>query len=109
MKKSYYDKKKDAYIDVTTGNEYHPKGYCELCGSSYLLAVHHYLNQRKCIEDMKTKLKYPKTYTKEFIQENQKLFTLCIQCHSDVEHLSNKRFFEKYGIERKEFINLKEE
>lgn len=109
MKKSYFDKKKGKYIDTTTGNEYIPKTSCELCGSQYMLSVHHYLNQQKALRDMEsTKVKFPNMWTKEFVQENQKLFTLCYQCHADVENLDEKKFFEKYRIEKEEFIYERE-
>jgi hypothetical protein len=105
MKKSYYDKKKNKYIDTTTGREYTPKGLCEICKSPYFLTVHHFLNQQKCLNDLNAKkVKHPKMWTKEFIDENQKLFTLCTQCHSDVERLSKEKFFEKYKREKSRFI-----
>jgi hypothetical protein len=105
MKKSYYDKKKNKYIDTTTNREYTPKGLCEICKSPYFLTVHHFLNQQKCLNDLNAKkVKHPKMWTKEFIDENQKLFTLCTQCHSDVERLSKEKFFEKYKREKSRFI-----
>lgn len=103
MKKSYY--KNGKYIDTTTGNEYIPKSKCELCGSTYLLSVHHYLNQQKALRDLSSrKVRYPSTWTEEFIKENQKLFTLCIQCHSDVENMSEERFYQKYNRKLSDFI-----
>jgi 5-methylcytosine-specific restriction endonuclease McrA len=48
-------------------------------------------------------------WTKEFIDENQKLFTLCTQCHSDVENLSKEKFFEKYKREKRKYIFCEEQ
>ena len=45
-----------------------------------------------------------KTMTKEFIQENQKLFTLCSECHNAVHYMSDERFYNRYGRSRSEFI-----
>ena len=105
MKKSYYDKKKNKYIDTTTNREYTPKGLCEICKSPYFLTVHHFLNQQKCLKDLASKkVKHPKDWTKEFIDENQKLFTLCFQCHADVENLADDKFLRKYGVDRSRFI-----
>lgn len=106
-KKSYY--KDGEYIDVTTGKTYIPKGYCQLCGKRANITIHHFLNQQKCLRDMKSqKIRFPKMWTKDFIIENQKLFELCLQCHSDVEHLSDERFKDKYRIERSYFIYKEE-
>ena len=55
MKKSYFDKKRNKYIDTTTGQEYTPKGLCEICKSPYFLTVHHFLNQQKCLNDLNAK------------------------------------------------------
>lgn len=104
MKKSYY-LKNGLYYDTTTGREYRKKGYCEICKSPYFLTVHHFLNQQKCLNNLNAKkVKHPKDWTKEFIDENQKLFTLCTQCHSDVENLSKEKFFEKYKREKRKYI-----
>ena len=71
MKKSYFDKTKGKYIDTTTGTEYLPKAKCELCGSSYALSVHHYLNQQKALRDLNSKkVRFPNMWTEEFIKEN---------------------------------------
>ena len=103
MKKSYF--KDGLYFDTTTGRTYEPKHYCEICKTSYRLSVHHYLNQQKCLKDLASKkVKHPKDWTKEFIDENQKLFTLCFQCHADVENLADDKFKRKYGVERSRFI-----
>ena len=107
MKKSYFDKKKCKYIDTTTGKEYEPKTSCELCGSSYALSVHHFLNQQKALRDLKSKkVRFPNMWTEEFIKENQKLFTLCFQCHTDVENMSEEKFYKKYKRELSEFIYI---
>ena len=103
-KKSYFDNKKGVYIDTTRNIEYIPKNRCELCGSSARLSVHHYLAQQKCLRDKDTKVVYPSTWTHEFINHNQKLFTLCFQCHAEVEHGNNEKFKQKYGIDRSYFI-----
>ena len=64
-----------------------------------------FLNQQKCLNDLNAKkVKHPKMWTKEFIDENQKLFTLCTQCHADVERLSKENFFEKYKREKRKYI-----
>ena len=103
MKKSYF--KDGVYIDTTTGRTYKPKHYCEICRTFSRLSVHHYLNQQKCLKDLTSKkVKHPKDWTKEFIDENQKLFTLCFQCHADVENLADDKFKRKYGVERSKFI-----
>lgn len=95
-KKSYYEN--NVYIDITTGNEYLPKTYCELCGITFGLTVHHYLRQSKCLKDLKAKkTRTPATWTQDFINDNQQLFTLCLDCHSKVESLSKERFYEHYG------------
>ena len=104
MKKSYYEKS-GLYFDVTTGRRYIPRDRCELCGTSHFLTVHHYLNQQKAIKDLNAKkVRYPSTWSKEFIDKNQKLFTLCVQCHNDVENLDNDKFFDKYLVPKGFFI-----
>lgn len=95
----------DIYWDVTTGKHYKVKPCCELCKTKYPLSVHHYLNQQKCLRDTSgKKVKFPKMWTQEFIDENQKLFTLCFQCHSDVENMNPSKFFEKYGRKKSDFV-----
>lgn len=107
MKKSYYDKTKNCYIDTTTYREYYPKTQCEICGASYPLSVHHFLNQTRCLKSLEAKkVKFPKMWTEDFINDNQKLFTLCFQCHNDVENLSNEKFKQKYNLNRSDFIYL---
>ena len=100
--RSYY--KNGEYIDVTTGRSYQPKYTCEICGSRIALSVHHFLKQQKCMRDMKSKIKAPYIWTKEFIEKHQKLFTLCLNCHHDVDFMEDGLFFEKYGIKRSEFV-----
>ena len=104
-KKSYYDKSKNCYIDTTRNIEYYPKSYCELCGSTSYLTCHHFIPQhtyKNAIETVKTRV--PKTLTQEFVNENQKIWTLCLNCHSDVHSMSNERFYNKYGVERSNYI-----
>ncbi|MBR5304906.1 MAG: hypothetical protein IKU37_08800 [Candidatus Gastranaerophilales bacterium] len=104
MKKSYY-LKSGLYYDTTTGRTYIPKSRCELCGTTHFLTVHHYLNQQKAIRDINAKkVRYPSTWTEEFVKEKQKLFTLCTQCHNDVDNLDEKKFFDKYLIQKSFFI-----
>ena len=100
--RSYY--KDGLYIDVTTGKSYQPEVKCELCNKSTKLTVHHYLKQQKCMRDKNSKIKAPYIWTQEFINKNQKLFTLCLDCHADVEFMDDDEFYEKYDIERSEFI-----
>ena len=108
MKKSHF-LENGMYFDVTTQTKYIPKKRCELCKASYPLSVHHYLNQQKCIRDTQSKrIKHPKMWTQEFIDENQKLFTLCYQCHADVENMSNYKFFQRYGRNKNDFIYLED-
>ena len=104
MRKSYY-LDNGLYYDVTTDKIYVPKSYCEITGVNYGLTIHHKLSQNRCLNSLKsTKIRHPKTWTKEFIQENQKLFTLNIQVHADVHSMSDEHFYQKYGIERRNFI-----
>lgn len=105
FKKSYYNKNKGCYIDTTRNVEYYPKSYCEICGQRQYLTCHHYISQhsyKNAIESIK--IKFPKTLTQDFVNENQKIYTLCLNCHADVHSMSDERFYQKYGIERKNFI-----
>lgn len=101
-KRSYW--KNDVYIDITTGRLYEPKAYCELCGCTTQLTVHHYLPQQKCLRDINSKLSFPNMWNASFVRSHQKLFTLCWQCHADVEHMSSDRFYAKYNRPRSDFI-----
>lgn len=104
MKKSHYIEN-GLYLDTTTGNTYQPKEYCELCKSYHNLTVHHFIEQQKALRDLKAKkVITPNTMTLEYLQENQKLFTVCLQCHTDIHHLSDERFYKKYGRYKKDFI-----
>ena len=101
-KRSYYDG--NIYVDVTTGRRYLPKTFCELCGKRINLTVHHFLKQQKCMRDRNSKIKAPYIWDEEFVKENQKLFTLCIFCHSDVELMDDDKFYLEYGVERSVFV-----
>ena len=104
MKKSYY-LEGGLYFDTTTQTVYEPKSYCEICGKRNTLTVHHKLIQHKCLKDLATKRTItPSTWTQEFINKNQKLFTVCLQCHSDIHNCNNETFFDRYKISRSEFI-----
>ena len=102
MKKSYYTED-GYYMDITTGKKYLPKRYCEICGTFHWLTVHHRLSQNKCIRDLQSKIKTPKTWTQEFINENQKLFTVCLNCHANI-HANSDNFWQKYNLNKKEYI-----
>ena len=88
-KRSYY-LPDGRYFDTTTDRIYEPKEYCEICGANWPLTVHHYLDQNKCLRDKDSKIKAPYIWTQEFINEHQKLFTLCVDCHTIVEKKGNK-------------------
>lgn len=104
MKKSYY-LEGGLYFDTTTQTVYEPKPYCEICGRRNMLTVHHKLIQHKCLKDLATKRTItPSTWTQEFINKNQKLFTVCLQCHSDIHNCNNEAFFDRYKRNRNEFI-----
>ena len=104
IQKSYY-LENGLYFDVTTKRTYEPKQYCELCGGHSYLTVHHFLLQHRCIKDLSAqKTITPSTWTKEFIEQHQKLFTLCVNCHHDVHGMSDERFLEKYGKERSLYV-----
>lgn len=104
MKKSYYLENGN-YFDVTTQREYTPKQYCELCGCHNRLTIHHFLSQNKCLRDLKTKkLNYPSMWNQDFIDKNQQLFTLCLQCHTDIHNMSDEHFYNKYHIERENYV-----
>ena len=94
MKKSGYDLDSGFYLDVTTGRLYEPKLYCEICGINHYnarLDVHHYLPQGKCLRDVKSKDPKPCHWSQEFINENQKLFTVCRQCHDAIHARGRKK------------------
>lgn len=105
MKKSYYLENGN-YFDITTGQEYTPQQYCDICGCHDRLTVHHYLSQNKCLRDIKIKkTRYPSTWTQEFINQNQQLFTLCLQCHADLHNMSEENFYKKYHIKKDFYIH----
>ena len=91
--KSGFDIESGLYKDVTTGRLYEPKLYCEICGINHWnaqLEVHHYLPQQKCERDKKSKIQAPYIWTQEFINENQKLFTVCRSCHDAIHARGRK-------------------
>lgn len=95
MKKSGYDLDSGFYLDVTTGRLYQKDNKCFLCGATWKpLFVHHFLDQSKCERDKKSiakgKVVKPNMWTQEFINENQKLYTVCKECHSFIESRSKK-------------------
>ena len=103
LQKSHY--KDGQYFDVTTNTFYTPKDKCELCKGQYGLQVHHKLPQSKCLRDLKAKkTRTENTWTQEFINDNQELFTLCSQCHSDVHSFNEERFKSTYGRKLSDYI-----
>lgn len=92
MKKSGFDIESGLYRDVTTDRLYEPKQYCEICGAAYKqLEVHHFLPQQKCKRDLKSKDNAPYIWTEEFIKENQKLYTVCRECHTKIHNCSSPK------------------
>ena len=96
LPKSYYiDRQKGIYFDVTTETTYQLNDKCALCGAKWgELEVHHYLDQSKCERDKKSiakgKVITPNMWTQEFINEHQKLYTVCPECHDKIESRSKK-------------------
>lgn len=91
-KRSGFDKNTGMYFDCTTGRLYEPKSYCEICGANWKqLEVHHYLPQQKCERDKKSKIQAPYIWTQEFINENQKLYTVCRECHNAIHARGKKQ------------------
>lgn len=102
-KKSYYEN--GVYIDITTGRRYIPKGKCCICGATYGIQIHHYIEQQRCIRDLNTKkTRTPKTLTQEQINEKQKLFELCGTCHNAIHYLSDLQFKKIFGLNRADYI-----
>ena len=94
MVRSGFDIESDLYKDITTGRLYEPKLYCELCGISHWnarLEVHHYLPQQKCMRDKKSKIDAPYIWTRKFINKNQKLFTVCRECHTKIHNCTSPK------------------
>jgi len=92
MVRSGFDKSSGLYWDCTTDTLYTPKEYCEICGANFKpLEIHHYLPQQRCERDKKSKVIYPSTWTQEFINENQKLFTVCRECHNAIHAKGRKK------------------
>lgn len=105
MKKSYYDKQTGEYIDITTQRRYVRTGVCQITGERTFTQFHHKLEQSKCIRDlMAKKVRYPSTWTQEFINENQRVFEVSPQVHSDIHSMSKERFYDKYGLNLDDFI-----
>jgi len=91
MVRSGFDSETGLYRDVTTGQLYEMRNYCEICGANFKpLEVHHYLSQQKCERDKKSKIQAPYIWTQEFINENQKLFTVCRECHNAIHSRGRK-------------------
>ena len=96
--RSYY-LEDGTYFDVTTGRSYYPDEVCEICKKSWLpVEVHHYLPQQKCMRDLNSiaigKVVHPKMWTQEFINENQKLYTVCRGCHKKIHNCTSKKTVE---------------
>ena len=94
MVRSGFDKDSGLYKDVTTGRLYEPKLYCEICGINHWnarLEVHHFLPQQKAMRDLKSKIQAPYIWTQDFINENQKLFTVCRECHNAIHAKGRKK------------------
>ena len=103
-KKSHYIEN-GVYLDTTTGRKYVPKGKCCICGATYGIQIHHYIEQQRCIRDLNTKkTRTPKTLTQEQINEKQKLFELCDICHNAVHNLSDKQFKNLFDLDRSYYI-----
>ena len=91
MVRSGFDKETGMYFDCTTGRLYEPKSYCEICGANWKpLEVHHKLPQQKAMRDLKSKIQAPYIWTKEFIEENQRLYTVCRDCHNAIHSRGRK-------------------
>lgn len=103
-KKSHYIEN-GVYLDTTTGRKYIPKGKCCICGATYGIQIHHYIEQQRCIRDLNTKkTRTPKTLTQEQINEKQKLFELCGTCHNAVHYLDDMQFKKIFGLDRSDYI-----
>ncbi len=96
-RKSYY-LPDGTYFDTTTGRTYETKAYCEICGINlwgHITDVHHYLQQQKCLRDLETidigKSVTPSTWTQEFINEHQRLYTVCRECHNAIHARGKKQ------------------
>ena len=103
-KKSHYIEN-GVYLDTTTGRKYIPKGRCCICGATYGIQIHHYIEQQRCFIDLETvKTRTPKTLTQEQINEKQKLFEVCDKCHNIIHNLGDFEFWDLTGHFREEFI-----
>ena len=93
MVRSGFDKDTGLYRDVTTGQLYEMRNYCEICGINHWnarLEVHHKLPQQKCERDKKSKIQAPYIWTQDFINENQRLYTVCRECHNAIHSRGRK-------------------
>lgn len=96
LPKSYYiDRQKGIYFDVTTETVYHLDDKCAVCKATWKpLEVHHFLDQHKCEKDKRSirigKVVTPNMWTQEFINEHQKLYTVCNECHGKIERRSKE-------------------
>ena len=108
MVRSGFDKDTGLYRDVTTGQLYELKNYCEICGANFKqLEVHHFLPQQKCERDKKSKIQAPYIWTQDFINENQKLYTVCRECHNAIHSRGRKGVIN--GRELKNYLWREEE
>lgn len=104
MKKSHY-LENGLYLDTTTRRTYKPIGKCCICGATYGIQIHHYIEQQRCIRDINTKkTRTPKTLTQEQINEKQKLFEVCSICHNAIHNLDDKQFKNLFNRERSKYI-----
>ena len=92
MVRSGFDIESGLYKDITTGRLYEPLNFCEICGANWKpLETHHFLPQSKCLRDKKSKVDAPYIWTQEFINENQKLYTVCRECHTKIHNCSSPK------------------
>ena len=92
MVRSGFDESTGLYWDCTTDTLYEPKNYCEICGRNWVqLDIHHFLPQQKCERDKKSKIQAPYIWTQEFINEHQKLYTVCRDCHTKIHNCSSPK------------------
>ena len=96
MKRNSYWKD-GLYVDTTTGREYEPREFCEICNKAPASEFHHYLKQAKCKRDLNSrKVKEPRQWTQDFINENQQLWAVCRKHHEDIHNPYNE-LYSKYN------------